>query len=98
MAEQVQITRAELATIGATSVQVCAVSPYRKALYFHNSSTAGQIITLNLGSTPAVANAGIVLNPTQSFAWTEDIALPVWKGGVTVIADGAAATLSIFEA
>jgi hypothetical protein len=98
MAIEARISRAEVTTVGATSIQVCAVSPYRRALYFHNSSTAGQVITLNLGLTPAVANAGIVLNPTQSFAWTEDLALACWKGGVTVIADAAAATLSIFEA
>jgi hypothetical protein len=89
-------TRNEVVTVGATSQQI-ANQGNAQARYFRNDSAAAQIITLNFGGQPAVANAGIVLSVGQFISDSDSEGYSCYKGIITAIASAAGATLSVFE-
>jgi hypothetical protein len=91
-----EATRNEAITVGATSQQV-ANSSNRQAIYFRNDSAAAQVITLNFGGQPAIANAGIVLSVGQFISDSDSEGYACYKGIVTAIASAAGAVLSVFE-
>jgi hypothetical protein len=62
------------------------------------SSNANDIITVNLGNNPAVANNGIVLRQYESFTDADDGQYKCWQGSITAISvTGTASNLSVFE-
>lgn len=96
-------TRNDLLTVGAASITV-AVTRARQAIYFRNSSTGGQIITITAGSVrPAVAGYGIMLKPGEVFidsstaGITDEFGYRCFQGPYQAIADGAGGALSVFE-
>lgn len=62
------------------------------------STDANDVITINLGNNPAVANKGIVLRQYESFTDANDGGYQCWQGSVTAISTtGTASNLAIFE-
>lgn len=83
-------------TVGTSTQNVLKPKP-RKVLSLRNSSTGGQVITLQIGEIAAVLNEGVVLSPGQ--AWTENTSegYECWDGSVQAISTAAGGVLSIFE-
>jgi hypothetical protein len=98
MAEDVfKGTRAEAQTIGVSSSVVLPINQERKVFVLRNSSTGGQIITLNIGMSPAILNEGIVLSSGQAYSENNAEQFECWKGQIQAISDVAGAILSVFE-
>lgn len=84
-------------TVDATSLQVADVNYGRKVLYMRNSSTGGQLISITMGTTAAILNAGITLSTGQNFADSNSEGYTVWTGQVQAISSAAGGILSLFE-
>jgi len=88
--------RNDLVTVGTSSIQV--FQPTERTVYsVVNSSTGGQIITLNLGFAPAVAGAGISLSPGQAWIDSNGEGYQCFQGVITAISSAAGGKLSIME-
>ena len=82
------------ATVGTSSVNV--LPDQKRVLYsIVNSSTGGQVITLNLGRV-AVAGAGIVLAPGQAWVDSNGEGYECYQGPIQAIASGAGGAASVF--
>jgi hypothetical protein len=97
MVDYEEATRNEAAAVDAASVKVCAYNGGRKVIAFRNTSPAGQVLTLNFGSQPAVANAGLVMSVGQFYIDSDSEGYLCWKGTVTAISSAVGGILSIFE-
>jgi len=84
-------------TIGTSSVKVADARNPRKSIILRNASSGGQIITLNAGELPAVANEGFSMNPGDFLSDSTSEGYVCYQGMYTAIADGAGAILSIME-
>ncbi len=94
-------TRNELVPVGTTSVTAAFArqggSP-RKVITVRNiSPNATDIITVNIGPAPAVANTGIVLRQNESFTDAMDGAYYPYQGTITASCATATGQLAIFE-
>lgn len=93
--------RNDLVTIGTTSTIASFARQVdqmpRRAYTIRNTSTGGQVITVNLGLSQAVANNGIVLNPNESFSDSSETGYECFQGTITAISDLADGKLSIME-
>jgi len=93
--------RNETLAVGVTSVIVSEARTQqnpRKVLIVRNTSgAANQIITINLGANPAVADKGIVLRQSESFADSSETGYECFQGVITAISAVAASQLSIME-
>lgn len=92
----VELTRNEILAVSTSSVIVSPVAK-RISIYIRNTSTAGQVITLHEGNGVAVAGAGIVLDPGQTFFDVDGNGYESWKGRITAVASAINGQLSIFE-
>lgn len=94
-------TRNEIQAVGVTSaiiVPVRNVLNKRKVIQIRNTSDDDtKVITINLGSNPSVANAGIVLKRWEAFADSSETGYECWQGAITAISAVAGAQVSIFE-
>jgi len=89
----------ETQTIGATATKI-SVSKRRKVLYYRNTSTAAQVITIvfdNLKGSAMVAGSGFVLSPGEFIQDSISEGYKPWNGEVWAIASAAGATLAISE-
>lgn len=87
------------ATVGATASKI-SVSKRRKVLYYRNTSTAAQVITIvfdNLAGGSIVAGSGFVLSPGEFIQDSKSEGYEPWNGEVWAIASAAGATLAITE-
>jgi len=82
--------------VGITSSNIMKPKS-RQVLSLRNSSTAGQVITVQLGEQIAVLNEGIVLSPGQAWVENSSEGFECWDGSVQVISNVAGAILSYFE-
>jgi len=91
-------SRNTISTIGTTATKIGERLPLgtRKVIVFTNVSTAGQIITISTGGANA-ANAGIPLRVGDKWVESEDNTFKPSGAEWWAIADGAAATLAIYE-
>jgi len=96
-------TRNDAITLSTTSVQVAVGRP-RRAIYFRNSSTGVQIITVVPSNVQAAVDGyGIVLKPGESFTDSsvagenDDNGYRSYQGPYNAISNAAGAILSIFE-
>jgi hypothetical protein len=91
-------SRNETKTIGTTAEKIGSRLPLgtRKVIVFTNVSTAGQIITISTGGANA-ANAGIPLRVGDKWVESEDNTFKPSNDEWWAIADGAGATLAIYE-
>lgn len=94
-------TRNETVNIGVSSTLVSdprtEANP-RKVFVFRNISTAdADIITLNLGFNPAVANEGIVLRKGESYGEATQQGFELWNGTINAICATANGILSVME-
>lgn len=89
-------SRNDLLDVHNTNV-VISQATERVRLYLRNSSTGGQVITINLGYNEAVALQGIVLKAGDSFVDSNSGNYQVWQGVITAIGSAANGKLSIME-
>lgn len=88
--------RNELLPVGTTSIQ--AFQPIERTVYtVMNSSTGGQLITLNLGFAPAISGAGIQLSPGQAWIDSNGEGYTCFQGVITAISSAPGGQLSIME-
>lgn len=69
----------------------------RKLIMLRNTSTGGQVITVNFGFTPAIQNKGIVLNPNEVMCDSSSEGYDCWQGTINAISDIADGKLTVFE-
>lgn len=70
----------------------------RKILVLTNTSTnSADIITINLGFTPAIAGAGIVLRPGNSYGEVLDQVFEPYGGSIQAVCATANGVLAIME-
>jgi hypothetical protein len=91
--------RNESVAVDTTSIQIApllAKEGEREVIVIKNTSTGGQKITISIHAT-AIAGAGIVLNPNET--WTESIesTYKPAKEDYNVISDGAGGQIAFFE-
>ena len=93
------VARNEAVTIAATSTIVsnAPTTGRRKVIYLKNTSTAGQIITVNFGDQPAVAYSGVVLDVGEITVDSDSESYKCHNGRITAISSAAGARLSIHE-
>lgn len=86
-------------TVGTSAIQVAGLlnSGQRTALTFINTSTGGQVITLNWGAQGTTAGAGIVLYPAGSWSESYDGFFVPLNLDVYAIGSAAGGTLAIQE-
>lgn len=84
-------------SVGTTSEQLLPENLARKVLYVRNSGTAGEIITLSLGTPAAVSLSGLVLANGQNFVQSADSVTECWQGPIQIISDTAATAVSLLE-
>jgi len=92
-------TRNESVSVGVSSVilaDACPKSTKRTQFIIINTSTTAKI-TIVKSDTAAVSGAGIVLNPSGSFAESTDSGYKCYQGKMSAISDVAGGTLSIVE-
>ena len=93
--------RNETVAVGVASIIVS--EPRKKeqnpriTILVRNTSAGGQVITVNLGMSVAVAQQGIVLKPNESYTDTTSEGYQSYQGGISAISDLAAGVLSIME-
>lgn len=88
--------RSETVPVGNSSTLISSPKP-RKLLYFFNSSTGGQVLTIVLAPQPAVAGAGVVLQPNTGYMESESEGFKVYGGTINAIASAAGGQLSVME-
>lgn len=95
---QAQVTNNSLITIGATSATVLPErsGQMKRTQLIITANTVGVVVTIAKGDQPAVANYGIMLQPTGSFVEATDGGYICWQGAVQVIGS-AAGTVSVVE-
>jgi len=89
----------ELATVGGTA-QLISISKRRKLLYFRNTSTAAQVVTIafdNLNGASMIVGTGFVLAPGEYIQDSKSEGYSPWNGEVWAIASAAGATIAISE-
>jgi hypothetical protein len=90
-----RISRNELLTTAATSVQVAPARQNRVGIYITN--VTGDAVTISKGETAAVLNNGIVLQPTTTWYEVDSgEGYRCWRGAIQVIGIGAG-SVSISE-
>jgi hypothetical protein len=89
--------RNEIISVGATSQVILNTdNPRRKVLFIRNTSTGGQVITLNFGGTTAVANQGVVLQVLDAYIESDDgTSFQCFNGQITAISSAGGGQLSI---
>lgn len=86
-------TYTDSVTVDGTSKTI--LTDQKRVLYtVINTSTGGQLITLNLGKV-AVSGAGIVLSPGQSWVDSNSEGYECYQGPIQAIASGAGGTIGI---
>jgi len=96
--------RNETQTLSTTSATIAeqriALQP-RKLIVVRNLADPvtdpTNVVTVNMGGSPAVANEGIVLRAGESFADSTSEGYQAWQGVITAIAAAGTPTISIFE-
>ena len=79
-----KISRDDTISTSATSVQVSPARLNRVAVYITTLDTAA--ITITKGETPAIMNAGIILQPTMSWYEVDNgDGFRCWRGPIQVI-------------
>lgn len=96
----IEFNRNESITVGTTAV-VASVEKdnsnfRRKSISIINTSTAGQKVTVAIGAE-AVSGAGVPLGVGGNFQDSEDGGYKPTQRQITIIADGAGATVAIQE-
>jgi len=91
-----EITRNEQITVGTTNVRV-ADERKRKVIYFKNTSTGTQVITVVFGRYTAEANKGVVLNVGESVIDSDSENYECFEGVITAISTAAGGKLSVYE-
>jgi len=92
-------TRNESIPVDTSSVMIADLVPKstkRTQLIVINTSTTAKI-TIVKSDQAAVAGAGIVLNPSGSFAESTDSGYKCYQGKMSAISDVAGGTISIVE-
>lgn len=96
-----EAARNESVAVGTSSITVSTARQAglpRKSITIRNSSpNSTDIITLNFGATPAVANAGIILRQNDCITDANDGDYKCWQGTITAICATSTGTLAIFE-
>lgn len=95
-------SRNENITIATSSTKVSDarndVNPRKEMTIRNISSNALDIITINLGNNPAIANQGITLRQYEGITLNNAPDSPCWQGSITAISTtGTASNLSVFE-
>lgn len=94
-------TRNEIVAVGASSVNVCLKrNGENRRLFFlirNTSDDVTKIITLHLGQSAAVVNAGIVLRQNESYLESTDKGFECHQDGISAICAVAAGQLSVVE-
>jgi hypothetical protein len=92
------LARNVLVSVGTASVQVSPPPVAERKVYsIINSSSGGQVITVNLGFQAAVANQGVVLQPGQAWVDSSGEGYKCFQGPITAISSAASGQVSIME-
>lgn len=94
-------TRNEEFIVGNTSKTLSdsrnQINP-RKVIVIRNTSTvASDVVTVNLGYTPATAGAGIVLRQNEAFCDSGEKDYFSYQGVITIIGNSATCKVSVYE-
>jgi hypothetical protein len=94
-------SRSDQIAVGVASIVISnprqAGLPAKVRMFRNISPAAADIITLNFGAAPAIANSGIVLRQNESVTDAQDGAYVPWQGTVTAICATANGLLAVFE-
>jgi len=89
-------TRNDIITVASTASVILAPNrPGRTAIYISNAT--GQILTITKGDQAAVANQGIVLQPTTVWFETDGEGFRCWRGTITAITSAGTGSVGIAE-
>lgn len=94
--ENTEPTRNESVSVGTSNVLISNSNTRRKVLYFKNTSTAAQIISVSYGDV-AVAGQGFVLQPNEYIIESMSEGYIVFQGTVNAISSAAGGTLAVQE-
>lgn len=85
------IVRNDLVAVSATSTTIIKIVPpsLRRTQIIISAVTAAVVVTIAKGQTPAIANYGIVLQPTGTFIEANDSGFTCHQGEVQAVATGA---------
>jgi len=79
-----QTTRNASVAVTTTSVKICDAAPpglERVQIVITNVDTS-DVVTITKGDTPAVALAGIILNPNVAYLESNDSGFQCWQGQI----------------
>lgn len=85
------------ALVTATSSTVSTTKSRKIFILTNTSPNAADIITINLGFTPAVAGSGIILLPGNSYGEVQDQVFIPYGGSIQAICATANGVLAIME-
>lgn len=94
-------TRNESVLVAASSKVLSearnGVNPRKNIVIRNTSPNAADIITINLGYTPATAGAGIVLNQNEAYSDSTESDYESYQGVITAICATANGKVAIYE-
>ena len=83
------------ASVNVDTTNITILPDQKRVVYtVANTSTGGQVITLNLGKV-SVAGAGIVLNPGQSWVDSNSEGYECYQGPIQAIGNGAGGSVAV---
>lgn len=88
--------RSDSANVSTTSAQILNLATQRRTSFVITNTSATAVVSLNFGEGAAVANTGVVLQPTQSYGQSDDSAFSCYQGKIQAIASGSG-TVAISE-
>ncbi len=89
--------RNENVGVDAVNTSIAPVRQTRSRFILTNASTGGQIISLALGPTPAVATQGIVLNAGDKYGEADSEGFMCFRGQIQAISSAPAGVLAVYE-
>jgi len=96
-----EATRNETLLVGATSTIISearqGLQPRKNIVIRNISPNVADVITLNLGLSLAVADAGIVLKQNESYSDSSETGYDAFQGVITGICATANGKLAIYE-
>lgn len=94
-------TRNEEVLVTATSKTLSEarneLNPRKSIIIRNTSAAAADVITVNLGYTPATAGAGIILKQNEAFSDSSENGYESYQGVITIICATANGKVAIYE-
>jgi len=96
MYPQLENVRDQIVAVEDSAASLFSTAHRRQEIVITNTSSGAQVITLSFG-IPAVAGAGVVLQPNSVYFASNTQGFNVYQGDIFAISNAAGAQISIFE-